>query len=69
MQSKLDYCNSLYHNFHQIQILIRNRLHLIQNALARANTQTRKSHNIKYIIPPVVKSLHWLKVKEVMDRI
>jgi hypothetical protein len=57
VHSKLDYCNSLYHNLHQTQI---NRLQLIQNALARTVTRTPKSHHIS----PVIKSLHWLKVKE-----
>jgi hypothetical protein len=57
VHSKLDYCNSLYHNLQQTQI---NRLQLIQNALARTFSRTPKSHHIS----PVIKSLHWPKVKE-----
>jgi hypothetical protein len=47
VHSKLDYCNSLYHNLHQTQI---NRIQLIQNALARTVSRTPKSHHISPVI-------------------
>jgi hypothetical protein len=57
VQSKLDYCNSLYYNISSKQL---NRLQIIQNSLARAVTRTlRFSH-----ITPVLKSLHWLKIEQ-----
>jgi len=55
--SKLDYCNSLYHNFLNCQL---NRLQQIQNSLARAFVKDPKSTRIT----PILKSFHWLKVNE-----
>ena len=57
VHSKLDYCNSLYYNLPATQI---NRLQVIQNALARAVTNTPKFAHIT----PILKSLHWLKIKQ-----
>ena len=57
IHSKLDYCNSLYLNLPSSQT---HRLQLIQNAAARAVTNTRKHHHIS----PALKSLHWLKIQE-----
>ena len=57
VHSKLDYCNSLYFNLPNSQI---NRLQQIQNSLGRTVVKSpRFSH-----ITPVLKSLHWLKVKK-----
>jgi len=57
VQSKLDYCNSLYYNLPAYQI---DRLQSIQNCLARTICRTSKfSH-----ITPTLQSLHWLKVRE-----
>src|SRR6218665_631626 len=56
--AKLYYCNnSLFLNIDVTQI---NRLQAIQNALARAVTQTGKHHHTT----PVLKKLHWLKIPE-----
>ena len=53
VSSKLDYCNSLYHN-----IALRDILKL-QHCLARVVTQfPRFSHSL-----PLIKSLHWLPVQ------
>jgi len=57
VHSKLDYCNSLYHNLPNHQL---NRLQQIQNSLARAVVKAPKSSHIT----PILKSLHWLKVNE-----
>ena len=57
VQTKLDYCNSLYLNLPDCEI---NRLQFIQNSLARAVTQSSRFAHIT----PVLKSLHWLKIKE-----
>ena len=57
VHSKLDYCNSLYHNLPNYQL---NRLQQIQNSLARAVVKAPKSSHIT----PILKSLHWLKVNE-----
>jgi len=57
VHSKLDCCNSLYYNLPNYQ---RNRLQQIQNSLARAVVEARKSSHIT----PIFKSLHWLKVNE-----
>ena len=57
VQTKLDYCNSLYLNLPDCEI---NRLQYIQNSLARAVTQSSRFAHIT----PVLKSLHWLKIKE-----
>ena len=53
--SKLDYCNSLYHNLPNHQL---HRLQQIQNSLARAVVKAPKSTHIT----PILKSLHWLKL-------
>src|SRR6218665_2191827 len=54
--SKLDYCNSLFLNFDSTQI---QRLQLIQNSLVRVITRMPRHHHIT----PVLKSLHWLKIR------
>lgn len=57
IHSKLDYCNSLFLNLPDTQL---NKLQSILNSAARAITSTSKySH-----ITPILKSLHWLKIKE-----
>ena len=60
VHSKLDYCNSLYYNLPHTQI---GRLQVIQNALARAVTNTPKFVHIT----PILKSLHWLKINQRME--
>ena len=55
--SKLDYCNSLYHNLPKSQITW---LKQIQNSLARAVVKAPKSSHIT----PILWSLHWLKITE-----
>ena len=57
VHSKLDCCNSLYHNLPNCQL---NRLQQIQNSLARAIVKAPKSTHITAIL----RSLHWLKVNE-----
>ena len=57
VHSKLDYCNSLYHNLPKVFI---SKLQSIQNSLARAITKTPKFSHIS----PILKSLHWLKITE-----
>ena len=57
VHSKLDYCNSLYHNLPKSQIT---RLQQIQNSLARAVVKAPKSSHIT----PILRSLHWLKINE-----
>ena len=54
VHSKLDYCNSLYHNLPKCQIT---RLQQIQNSLASAVVRAPKSSHI-------TRSLHWLKTTE-----
>ena len=57
VQSKLDYCNSLFLNLPACEI---DRLQLLQNSLARAVYRCSKySH-----VTPLLKSLHWLKIRE-----
>ncbi len=56
VHSKLDYCNFLYYNLPKYQL----RLQAIQNALARAVTNTPNFAHIS----PVLQSLHWLKITE-----
>src|SRR5688572_28900332 len=57
VQSKLNYCNSLLLNLPSCEI---DRLQFVQNSLARAVFRCSKySH-----VTPILKSLHWLKVKE-----
>ena len=55
--SKLDYCNSLYHNLPKSQIT---QLHKIENALACAVVKAPKFSPIT----PILWSLHWLKINE-----
>ena len=57
VHSKLDYCNSLFHNLPKTSIC---KLQSIQNALARAVTKSPKFCHIT----PLLKSLHWLKIVE-----
>ena len=57
VQSKLDYCNSLYLNLPSCEL---DRLQLIQNTLARTVCNTRRFTHIT----PALKSLHWLKIRE-----
>jgi len=57
VHSKLDYCNTLYHNQPKYQIT---RLQQIQNCLARAVVRAPKSSHVT----PILRSLHWLKVSE-----
>ena len=60
VQSKLDYCNSLYLNLPAYQI---NKLQVIQNNMARAITCRRKFDHIT----PALQSLHWLKIRQRID--
>ena len=57
VHSKLDYCNSLYHNLPKCQIT---RLQQIQNSLARAVVKAPESSHIT----PIIRSLYWLKITE-----
>ena len=57
VHSKLDYCNSVYHNLPNYQL---NWLEQIQNSLVRAVVKAPKSSHIT----PILKSLYWLKVNE-----
>ncbi len=57
VQSKLDYCNSLFLNLPAHQI---NRLQLIQNSMARVVTGLSRSEHIS----SALQSLHWLKIKQ-----
>ena len=57
VHSKLDYCNSLYHNLTNYQL---NQLQQIQKSLARAVVKAPKSSHIT----PILRSLHCLKVNE-----
>ena len=59
VHSKLDYCNSLYCNLPKSQI---NRLQQIQNCLARTVV---KAPTFSHIIP-ILRSLHWLKINELI---
>ena len=56
VQSKLDYCNSLYLNLPAYHIT---KLQVIQNNMARAVTSKRKFDRIT----PTLRSLHWLKIE------
>ena len=60
LQSKIDYCNSLYLNLPAYHI---NKLQVIQNNMARAITCKR---NFEHITPTLSK-LHWLKIKQRID--
>ena len=57
VQSKLDYCNSLYLNLPSCEL---DRLQLIQNTLARTVCNIRRYTHIT----PTLQSLHWLKIRE-----
>ena len=57
VQSKLDYCNSLYLNLPSCEL---DRLQLVQNSLARVVSNTNRFCHIS----PVLHSLHWLKIRE-----
>ena len=57
VQSKLDYCNSLFINLPACEL---NRLQYLQNSLARAISRIPKFCHIT----PTLKSLHWLKIRE-----
>jgi len=57
VNSKVDYCNSLYHNLPNYQL---NHVQQIQTSLARnVDTAPKSTH-----ITPILKSLHRLKVNE-----
>jgi hypothetical protein len=57
VHSKLDYCNSLFLNLSSNQL---NKLQFIQNSVARTvSCSSRFCH-----ITPILKSLHWLKIRE-----
>ena len=56
VSSKLDYCNSIFHNMPEKDIA---RLQRVQNCLARVVTKApRFSRSV-----PILKQLHWLSVK------
>jgi hypothetical protein len=57
VQSKLDYCNSLYYGLPKLEI---NRLQNIQNALARVVAIQRRHEHVT----PTLQALHWLKIPE-----
>ena len=57
VHSRLDYCNSLYHNLPKSLIT---RLQQIQNSLAHAVVKAPKSSHIA----PILRSLHWRKITE-----
>ena len=56
VSSKLDYCNSLFHNMPEKDIA---RLQRVQNCLARVVTNSPRFS--RYV--PILKRLHWLPVK------
>jgi len=60
VNSKLDYCNSVYFNIPKSQIT---RLQQIQNSLARAVVKAPKSCHIT----PMLRSLHRLKITECIE--
>ena len=60
VMSHLDYCNSLLSELPESSI---SRLQKVQNQAARIVTRTKKKEHIQ----PVLKSLHWLPVKERID--
>ena len=56
VSSKLDYCNSLFHNMPEKDTA---RLQRVQNCLARVVTKAPRFS--RYV--PILKRLHWLPVK------
>ena len=60
VSSTLDYCNSLYNGISQANL---NKIHRIQNSLARVVTNTSKFEHIT----PILKRLHWLPIKQRID--
>lgn len=60
VSSRLDYCNGLLTGISQKNI---KQLQLIQNAAARVLTGTKRFQHIT----PVLKTLHWLPVKDRID--
>ena len=58
--SRLDYCNGVFTGLTKTSI---RKLQLIQNAAARVLTDTKKVDHIT----PVLKSLHWLPVCQIID--
>jgi len=56
MTSRLDYCNALLAGCPASSI---NKLQLVQNAVARVLTRSRKYDHIT----PILSSLHWLTIK------
>jgi len=57
IQSKVDYCNSLFLNLPGSQL---DRLQLILNSATRSVSKTHRFTHLS----PVLKSLHWLKIDE-----
>jgi len=57
ISNRLDYCNSLLYDITDTQL---QRLQSVQNAAARLVTGTRRSEHIT----PVLRSLHWLPVRQ-----
>ncbi len=60
MSSRLDYCNAL---FGGCSARLINKIHMVQNAVARILTRTRKYDHIS----PVLSTLHWLPIKHRID--
>ncbi len=60
MTSRLDYCNALLGGCSARLI---NKLQLVQNAVARVLTRTRKYDHIS----PVLSTLHWLPIRHCID--
>ncbi len=56
MTSRLDYCNALLGGCPASSI---NKLQIVQNAVARVLTRSRKYDHIT----PIFQSLHWLHIK------
>ncbi len=60
MNSRLDYFNALLGGCSARLI---NKLHVVQNVAARVLTRTRKYEHIS----PVLSTLHWLRIKQLID--